>query len=435
MKLVSRLVFAFGLLSGMAWAQPAEPMRARLEAKPGPHFVGEGIELVLVVLGAAERPRVELPRIQGAEVWQSASETKPILTTRIGEMVAQQRVFALGLRVLPARPGTLEVPSITVTAQDRTARSQATRLQVQSVPHAGRPAEFLGGVGNFALTAEVVPSIVRTGQEFEYRIKVTGPAAWGMRERPELGRLARLDLGLRIEQLPDLVNHEPPERSFVYRIRPTKPGEAVLPPIVVAALDPATSRFVSHKTLGVPIRVVAVPSFDPATIDLGASARRSRQASWAAWASVTLLAILVVCGFMALRLKRRNGSPAHGPSAARRYAAQLATQLASDENRPTSKASHHGLSLVAAQVVRDELIRYLAIGIGRPKGALTPDEARGGVAQLTGSDQLAGDACRLAARCDEVLYREILGEASPHDVWDEALGFFRALGQVKIDGE
>ncbi len=83
----------------------------------------------------------------------------------------------------------------------------------------------------------------------------------------------------------------------------------------------------------------------------------------------------------------------------------------------------------------DELIRYLAIGIGRPKGALTPDEARGGVAQLTGSDQLAADAGRLAARCDEVLYREIPGEPSPHDVWGEARGFFYALGQVRVDGE
>ena len=102
----------------------------------------------------------------------------------------------------------------------------------------GRPAEFLGGVGRFELKAEATPRVVRVGQELDFRIKVTGPAAWGMTDRPELERFDRLPLGLRIEPKPDETTGEPPARTFVYRLRPTEAGEAVLPPVAIAAFDP-----------------------------------------------------------------------------------------------------------------------------------------------------------------------------------------------------
>ncbi len=65
---------------------------------------------------------------------------------------------------------------------------------IQPVPLEGRPAAFLGGVGRFALQAEAIPNVVRVGQELEFRIKVTGPAAWGMTDRPVLERFERLPI-------------------------------------------------------------------------------------------------------------------------------------------------------------------------------------------------------------------------------------------------
>ena len=170
-------------------------------------------------------------------------------------------------RVVPERAGTLEIPAVQVQLKGRSGRSQPKSVSIQTVPLLGRPAEFLGGVGRFELHAEASPKVVRVGQELDFRIKVTGPAAWGMTDRPDLGRYGRLGLGLRIEPKPDETTDEPPARTFVYRLRPTHAGEAVLPPVAIAAFDPSLSRYVTHVTAGVPIRVVAVPSFDPATID------------------------------------------------------------------------------------------------------------------------------------------------------------------------
>ena len=68
-------------------------------------------------------------------------------------------------------------------------------VEILGVPAIGHPPAFLGGVGGFSLHAEASPEVVRVGQEFEFRVKVTGPAAWGMSERPELLRSDRCHLG------------------------------------------------------------------------------------------------------------------------------------------------------------------------------------------------------------------------------------------------
>jgi hypothetical protein len=84
-----------------------------------------------------------------------------------------------------------------------------------------------------------------------------------------------------------------------------------------------------------------------------------------------------------------------------------------------------------AQRVSEELIHYLAIGLGRPTGALTPDEAWQGVVDLTGSDELAGDAGRLAARCDRVLYGDLTGDGRASDLRASARELFEALGRAR----
>ena len=52
-------------------------------------------------------------------------------------------------------------------------------LTVEPVPFEGRPAEFLGGVGEFSVQASVMPTTIRVGQEFIYRIGLTGPGRLG----------------------------------------------------------------------------------------------------------------------------------------------------------------------------------------------------------------------------------------------------------------
>jgi hypothetical protein len=313
-------------------------------------------------------------------------------------------------------------------------------VSILPVPPEGRPAEFLGGVGAFAARADAVPAAVRVGQELEFRIKVTGPAAWGIATRPDLARFRDVPLALRIEPKPDEVGDEPPVRTFVYRLRPTRAGEAVLPPVAIAAFDPVRLRYLTHATAGVSIRAVAVPGFDTRTVDDRISASDTRDPVWTARAAWGSSAALLLGGYAALALVRRRlrRRDRHGPALATRYAARLARSLkpavlkaglvaepaANESALPATSCQH------AALRVARELVHYLELGIGRPAGALTPEEARLGVEQVTGSHDLGAMAAQITARCDQVLYGNTRGAPSAPELLESAHGFFESLGRT-----
>jgi hypothetical protein len=436
-----RLVALWGLIFvSSAAGQGAEPLRVQAKLRPGPYYVGEGFELRVSVVAVGQRPRMDPPRIAGAVTWKIGTELERISSTDIGSITNEETRFLTRFRVVARRSGVLDIPSIKVQIGKDSGRTQPLHAAIRPVPLEGRPAEFLGGVGRFEPSAEAVPNVVRVGQELDFRIKVTGPAAWGMTTGPDLARYSRINLGLRIEPGPDQVSDEPPVRTFVYRLRPTRAGEAVLPPVAIVAFDPAHLRFETRVTAGVPIRVVAVPALDPRTIDGGESMHDSGHAAWVQWSAWGLSAGLLLGGYASLLLVRRRlrRKELHGPTVASRYAARLARSLRSIDPsaglsrglRARAPARFPQPYQDAAHRVTLELIHYLQLGIGRPAGALTPDEARLGVEQVTGSPDLGGLAASITARCDLALYAEARGEPSARELLESARAFFEALGRA-----
>ena len=140
--------------------------------------------------------------------------------------------------------------------------------------------------------------------------------------------------------------------------------------------------------------------------------------------------------------RRRRGEPRHRPAAARAFAARLARTLGGASGHPThdwsssaDPASHGDDSdqrcWEAAQKISENLTRYLELGSGRPPGALTPIEARQGVVEITGSDELGGQVEQLAAHCDRALYGERYGEPNALELLNSARQLFHTLGLVK----
>ena len=430
------------LMWGVA-GQGSEPLRVTAQIGPGPYFVGQGFELRISVAAEGKRPKIDLPPIPGASAWLIGTEARPISRSGIGSIVAEETLYVFRFRVVARRAGTLQIPSFPAQVDGDSGRSQNRHVEILPVPAVGRPAGFLGGIGRFSLQAEAVPKVVRVGQEIDFRVKVSGPGAWGMTDRPELTRFERFSLGLRIKPGPIESNDEPPERTFIYHLRPSRAGEAVLPPVAIATFDPSLSRYLTQVTPGVPIRVVAVPAFDPATIDVGKKVRgadRSVVGPWIAW---ILSAIALIAGYASIILVRRRHRRRRlsGAAAARQYATRMARSLAllTAEPDAAQSASHamvatpaaEGPGHLAARRVFDELIHYLELGAERPPGALTPEEARHGVASVTRSEDLGGQAGRLTAHCDVVLYGETPGEPSAREILESARALFEALGKVK----
>ncbi|MGZ3380210.1 MAG: hypothetical protein ACXVBB_08070, partial [Isosphaeraceae bacterium] len=216
------LVLLLCMRSEPAPARPPDALRVRLEAGPGPYYEGQGIAMAALVLGRDQGPRIELPRLSHAEIWTAGTSFKPVSATGIGSVESGDNLYITRLRIVPRRSGPLEIPPILARIDGRSGRSGPLRLTVEPVPFEGRPAEFLGGVGEFSVQASVMPTTIRVGQEFIYRIGLTGPAAWGTTSRPALSRLDRIPLALRVQPLPDERTSEPPSVTFVYRIRPTR---------------------------------------------------------------------------------------------------------------------------------------------------------------------------------------------------------------------
>jgi hypothetical protein len=448
--MVTSFLLVLGLLrtQGEFHAQTSrgtDPLRVRVEIARGPHFVGQAFELEVGVIAGASRPKIDPPRIAGARTWLIGTDLRPIATSGIGAVVAQRNLFLSRFRVVTSRPGTLEIPPISAEVDGRTGRSLTKRIEIQPVPLEDRPREFLGGVGQFTVNAEADPSVIRFGQELKYRITVTGPGAWGSSGRPDLARALKSAAGLRVVAEPDDATDEPASRTFVYRLRPARAGAIILPPVSVAAFDPAIKRYVTKATSSVTVRVVSTPAFNPSAIEGLRSPANPLLFSWVEWTAWSVSAVLLIGASTALlrvRGRRRSG-PRHGPAAARAFAARLARKLTPATRPPghgsasgTDPTSHFGgcdqRCWEAAHKISDNLTRYLELGSGRPRGALTPIEARQGVAGLTGSDDLAACAERLAAQCDRALYGEPNGELHAVSLLESARQLFHALGLVKI---
>jgi hypothetical protein len=443
------LLLALGLSSNQGETrapaiQGSESLRVQIDVKPGRHFAGEGFDLVVGVIGGGERPRIDFPRIANARTWLVGTRLKPISTSGIGTVIDQQNLFLSEFRVVPGRPGTLEIPPIVAQIDRRTGRSPPKRIEIQPVPLDGRPSEFLGGVGKFTLWAEAVPTVIRLGQELRYRITLNGPGAWGSSARPDLTHFVTSAGGLRVTSEPDEVTNEPPSRTFVYRVRPSRSGEIVLPPVAIAAFEPVTRRYATKVTSSVPVRVVEVPAFDLKAIESSRSnpgAARSQSAEWIAGTLSLILLCMASAGLAWVRT-RRQAALRHGPAAARAFAARLARTIGG-QSKSSVRREYSLPALLhpggdfdqrcweAAFEISDGLIRYLELGIERPPGAITPIEARQGVAAVTGSAVLGSQAEQLADRCDLALYGQRNGELTASSLRESGRRLFEALALVK----
>jgi hypothetical protein len=376
-----------------ASAEGPEPIRVVTQVPAKPYYVGQSIELRVGAEAAGERPEVVAPSVANAEVTLIDRALSSVEASGIGEQTTERNLFITRFRIIPRSAGLLRIPPVRVRLGDRGGTGPPLTIDVRSLPVVGRPAEFLGGVGNFAVEAMIHPSSVRTGQVFTFTIRVTGPAARGMTASPSLDRLARVPLGLDVESLPGEAVDSPPSRLFRFRIRPTRAGESALPPLSIAAFDPQTAHYVTKVTTSLPIRVTAVPQFNPATLDYRIPTEPQSRlqipgVSRHAIAAIALAIVLCVGSIIVHRTIRGR--------ARRDPGGRLQRRLRELDPR-------HGSDRTARQIV-EMLAEYLERTIGRPRGVLTPEEANSGVTAAKQDEAIGAQCARLITQCDQALY-------------------------------
>jgi hypothetical protein len=237
-----------------------------------------------------------------------------------------------------------------------------------------------------------------------------------MTAAPSLARFGQLPLGLEVAPPVVVVEESPPARRFRYRIRPTRAGSAALPPVAVAAFDPASVHYVTRVTPSVPLGVVDVPRFDPAEIayPVPTPAAPTRSAERAPrWPVVFagILGMLPVCASLVAVLRRRRND------AARRLL------------RRGRALDPQGVPAGSSRLIGDALAEYLQAASGRPHGALTPAEARCSIEQATGDPRLAERAGALIDACDRARYSSDTPAGA--ELVGEALALFRRIAEAK----
>lgn len=392
------------------------PLRPAIQLTTTTPYLGQAIEVRVGVVAGAEPPRVSPPRNGDLAIVPIGTDLRQVASSAIGDFVDEKVRHIARFRVVPLRAGPVDLPPFTVELGERTARTTLVRLRVVTPPAEGRPRAFLGGVGAFELGAEVVPAVVRVGGTLEYRLNVSGPGALGAAGAPDFSTAVRpVPLGLEVESTAVDLVAEPPRRVYRVRLRPTRPGQGSIPPLIVAAFDPKTNRYASKASPAVPIRVEAVASFDPAALSYRGpdpvASDRIRPDRLAG-----LVALAVAAGVAAgLAVHRQEERIAAVRAWSRRWSGPFAVQTGPER---------------LARSIGEALADYLMVVCGRPGGVLTPEEARAGIAQATGRADLAGRAAGLLAACDRVLY----GSGTVPDAEElaaEASGVVRDLSRAR----
>lgn len=420
MSISSVLLVLFTSLADTRSIAPTPSVLVDIRVPNGPFYVGQEILLQVDIEGGTGHPQITVPKLANADLAQLPTEldsTSSLSSDHNRSRVVSDRV---ALRLTPRQPGTLRIPPLSFRSGERTARSRAIRLNVAEVPSTGRPAEFLGGVGPFTLNAGVEPSRLLLGQTFEYRIEVKGPGARGMIRQPVLKRFENQSLGLRVQALPVEFAEDQASRIFRYRVRAQRSGEFRLPPVSLASFDPISHRFITKATPGLRVTVRDVPKLDPNTLDYRLPEETVRRGiSWMILIPVTLGILFI--GILWPRV-RRTLVAKRNDRALRRLTTSIRGRI--------TKASDPS---EAARFISEGLIEYLNRTTGRPTGALTPPEAREGIAQLGEDRSFEKRAEEIVARCDRALFA---GDgAELNGLVSTALAFFQDLDRRRKPGK
>ena len=142
--------FALALLIGLypggrTAGQEADRLRVQAEVAPGPYHVGQGFELLVGVIAKGKAPKIDLPEIKGARAWTIGTELRPISSTGIGRVVAQEYQYVVKFRVVAGRAGSLEIPAIQAQVGGRSGRSQPKHCWSNRCRYRDGQPSFWGG--------------------------------------------------------------------------------------------------------------------------------------------------------------------------------------------------------------------------------------------------------------------------------------------------
>jgi oxygen tolerance protein BatD len=265
--------------------------------------------------------------------------------------------------------------------KDINVQSPAQELKVLALPAEGRPADFHGAIGSFAIESEVTPAKADVGDPLTLTMRVAGS---GNFDRVDSTMLDHLEHWKTYPPKSTFNTNDPlkhkGEKVFEQPLIASQPGTQTVPSLSFSYFDPGTKRYETAHSA--PLRVTISPSLADSTLTAsqvaasGASAAANKAAEGlkpdhgAAEAMVSslippylqprflaipsLLAVAIAGGWMAVR---RRGNPTGRVSARHRFVAKRNQRVLTQ----MEAAARAGNAAVFFNAARDALQQTLAV--------------------------------------------------------------------------
>jgi hypothetical protein len=265
--------------------------------------------------------------------------------------------------------------------KDINVQSPAQELKVLALPAEGRPGDFHGAIGSFAIESDVSPAKADVGDPLTLTMRVVGS---GNFDRVDSTMLDHLEHWKTYPPKSTFNTNDPlkhkGEKLFEQPLVASQPGAQTVPPLSFSYFDPSTKRYETAHSA--PLRVTISPSLADSTLTApqvaasGASAAANKAAEGlkpdhgAAEAMVSslippylqprflaipsLLAVAIAGGWMAVR---RRGNPTGRVSARHRFVAKRNERVLTQ----MEAAARAGNAAVFFNAARDVLQQTLAV--------------------------------------------------------------------------
>ncbi len=197
-------------------------------------------------------------------------------------------VYKTRFRVYPTEAGTFKIPAANVKAMikhgtemrrdffGRTVRSPKLKsifatsgvleTQVRSLPEAGRPSTFTGGVGNFSIQLATDASRVKVGDPVEISIRIVGTGRLDQIEQPILTEIPEYARNFVI--VDNLQPGDIQEDSILFKqvIRPRHEKITRIPSVVFSYFNPAAGGYTTIESNSLPLKVLPTRKVSAADI-------------------------------------------------------------------------------------------------------------------------------------------------------------------------
>lgn len=185
-------------------------------------------------------------------------------------------VLTIDRAVIPRAPGTITIPPVRVDFEAATGQrqrgmfdafwddltiyerqhclSKPLTFSVRDLPTAGRPKNFSGLVGKYALAAKVDHSDASVGEPLQFAVQVTGPHPLSLVPALDLNAQS-IARSFRVQRDPVLPDVGATTATFATTIRPRSQKSTTIPPIELNYFDTETASYQIARSAPIPLNI------------------------------------------------------------------------------------------------------------------------------------------------------------------------------------